>query len=1367
MICLSQHNRRFLKMCLARAMSLIVAACMASISTASEFRHLPDSTNRFYGGIVTALADDKDGRLWIASESGLVTYDGFQYKQVELKGDHDVTYISQIITRDKGNTYIISNAGVFRYLNDALVIDRLPTPVIDGLDANIENAAFIDDARLALIQGGGIMLFNEENRSLEARIKAEYLNLKGQLRRLVVSNTTLWACSSSGELIAIPLNDLYQSELAQLVANLRVYAGNIKTGCTSLHVDNQQSIWMTSQGGTQVLRHPYKVLEPADIRWGGNNMAQVASNDIAQDLEGNFWISLDHYGVLTFDGSGEGRELYSANVDDPKSLRTNQVDIIHLGKDGEFWVSLMPGGIDMLSQSRFDLRRFWYNPRVPSLLHNGILSVIDDNNDTGVLVGSERGVNTISDKFEIGELPLIDKGKAVNAPVLSFAKSISGDIWIGTWSSGIFRLNDQREFVRAFPEGDNFEGQYIWSLAIDNNSLWVGTENRSLTLVNLEDGTRREYVAKRNSVSDIPNRMIWNITAKHPQYIVIATLQGVALIDKGSNEVIPLPSAANFDNSAKYASVHYSSEEDLWLVSPLVGVVVLDSDFQIKKTFGLEDGLISLAVMGITESEKSMYVGSMDGIYEIEKSTYKVTHITTEDGLSSNLFNRNSLFFDKRTGRTFMGSSVGLNVLMRKSQDYQIPPVHPIVERFYVDGTEQPIKEFGGSEVLNATKELTVPVNTRSISLEFTAINHQFGPKIIFEHRLEGLEKNWQPSLRNRIATYNNVPPGQYEFVVRARVAGSEWGYVAEPLSFSVLAPFHETLWAKLLFSLGGSILMAILIAVIFLYRMRSRALVQAESMQQFIALMSHEVRTPLTAIIGLLDIVISKDSTSAACRDRLKIAHSNAELLLDLADDIIDANSISEGNFSLHLEELELAPFLASILLPFEQAADHKSVIMQVSIAPEVPRFIATDPTRLRQILMNFVGNAIKFTDHGSIEIVVSAGGTDETRGVRITFAVKDSGVGIANDKLGTLFERFVQETDETTRIYGGTGLGLSICKQLAELMGGGVRVESQVGVGSTFFLDLDVQEAQDEGMSINDVLPNQEFSLNILCAEDVDANREIIAHLLKPMPHRLTFAHNGVEVLEYMMKNSFDLILMDIRMPKMDGIEATKIIRSGYWLGNPIPNSNIPIVAVTANVTGSDKNQYYAVGIDDVVAKPIQVLHLSMALYAVIQKLLDQGVYLQPARQPGSGEEEFLSPIDGSVAEASLDALFGIDAREVVGAVATDDTLAKTEGGQMLSQGDGAPFAPEITLKERLRIAFVADAPQRIEEIEAALIANDFETLALVFHGVKGSAGYIEDSELMAVASQLEVAADAKDRGAITECLPQLLVQMRVYLS
>jgi signal transduction histidine kinase/CheY-like chemotaxis protein/HPt (histidine-containing phosphotransfer) domain-containing protein len=486
------------------------------------------------------------------------------------------------------------------------------------------------------------------------------------------------------------------------------------------------------------------------------------------------------------------------------------------------------------------------------------------------------------------------------------------------------------------------------------------------------------------------------------------------------------------------------------------------------------------------------------------------------------------------------------------------------------------------------------------------------------------------------------------------------------------------------------------------------RAQVANVAKRQFVANMSHEIRTPMNGIMGIVDLL--KDTPLTEEQQRyLGIIRNSSVALMTVINDILDFSKIEAGKLSLESVDVDIRSIVDQTVQLFRPRAQEKGISLEANVSPEMPAVLCGDPVRVSQVLNNFVGNAVKFTEHGDVTITVSVDDQDEHSST-VRCSVADSGIGISPEIRGMLFQPFNQADGSSTRKFGGTGLGLAISRQLAEMMQGGVGVESSPGVGSTFWFTVRLSNRlQPEGAAATGPEPPAKshrqsigeipHGLRVLVAEDNEANQIVATLMLDRLGCHTDIVANGQAAIEAVAANTYDIVFMDCQMPVMDGFEATRLIRRIEGT-----SAHRTIIAMTANALQGEKERCLETGMDDYVAKPVVLEELEQ----VIRRwgAADRGG--QSGAPRPSGNESL-----------SLD-------------------LTRLNHLQELSKRrDPALFS-------KLLKSFLTDAPDRIGILKKALAVDDTKTVFTVAHSLKGISGNIGAKVMTSLSQELQVMGD-----------------------
>jgi signal transduction histidine kinase/ligand-binding sensor domain-containing protein/ActR/RegA family two-component response regulator len=875
------------------------------------------------------------------------------------------------------------------------------------------------------------------------------------------------------------------------------------------------------------------------------SLPEVRVHDVLRDSEGGEWFALEGSGLAHLPPHWHDFAVFRHVPGNAASLSFPRVRAIALGEDHAAWVATGNGALDRIDPVTGAIeRRLSGAPGSTSYL----TAVLPEHGDR-IWLGDRNGL----------VLRALDGGASVELPVdLTRADALPQPGYVNS-------------LVRA-----------------RDGNVWAVSLGGGVSLVAATDSTRAPRVLHRYTPSDktLGDADIAALALDADGDPWIATASGVERLDRAQDAFVPV---AGIPHEAIHA-LAFASDGELWLhrVGTLEryrvdGVAALRS-----LRFESRDGWPAMTASALAvASDGSVWVTSPRGLWRVDPKTRAIRRFDASDGLPSPEFRTGALARDS-DGTLYAGTEDGVVAFdpAHLHFDTPAPPLRLLGLSVRRDGHVLALDDKGTVELHHDDLDFTVSV--RALSYANPSSN-------LYRFKMTGFDPDWIDSERGE-RSYSQLPPGSYTLEVRAANADGAWSTLA-PIAIRVAPPVWARTGAFFAYALA---LLAIGFGALFAYRLRIKrrhALALAETRQRsaeqlaeakskFLATMGHEIRTPMTGVLGMSELLLATPLDDRQ-QGYAKAIHQSGELLLRLVNDSLDIARIEAGKLALDDRELDPAALVREVAALEQPLAARKGLAIAVEIAQGVPPAIWGDALRIKQILLNLVSNAIKFTEIGGITLSLSRIGGDQLR-----FRVADTGPGMSEEVRTRLFNRF-EQAEGVTRQHGGSGLGLSISRELAVLMGGRISVASAIGEGSAFDVDLPIYEAPPPGAAPAPPRAQTDSRpLDILLVEDDPTVAKVLMGLLEGMGHRAAHAANGLAALVELKRRRFDVALLDLDLPGMDGLQLARMIRTGS------SHADLPLVAVTARSIGDEESQIRAAGMDGLLRKPVTAALLEVAI-------------------------------------------------------------------------------------------------------------------------------------------------------------------------
>ncbi|WP_299074787.1 hybrid sensor histidine kinase/response regulator [uncultured Paraglaciecola sp.] len=1178
---------------LSQYFTLILAYFTLSLGSvlASDYQvELLNENNGFASSIIFSIVQDKEGFLWFGTAyDGIMRYDG---KRI-LRYQHDPNNNNSLAHNNAGNLTIDRNNNLWiGSWGGGLSKLEIETNTFHNYQNDRNNANSISATRVKDIfedsrgniwlgnASGGFNKFNPERQDFtrfgykNGRINIESDETSHARIWDIVQTTpdTLWIGTHYGlnrfntktnkfKLFLPPkgLRHYEHSKVRQVLVseNDKLFLGTDE-GVLLFDLSSQQFTTLNVEGLPSI----------GPIY----SMIKTSFN--------HYWVTSNH-GVYSFTLDNLSLKKVDLGVDDQCSQSLFQ------DNQGVIWLSCEGMGVyKIIKQDTFKL----FSDPLVRTAHSLLPTV----NDTLLIGTAEYGIHEWNPKTQQLKDFSRKTNKAAPPEVWAMQQTSRGDIWfMNYWGLFFVRKGEAIQHVQppsTFTKKASFDR--FKHLAIDkDDNVWVGT---AFGLFVIRDKTAAfEFIPLSSSSKFHSSKPLYLDTSDR---IWIGRANGLFVWNDHLKKAkqFELPKQQDVESLAPVVvyAIHQDSQKRIWISTP-TGLYLLDENLSELNLFS--DHFVAtknLKIQFIKEDNSGyLWLFTPLGVSRLNPNNGNIEHFNKTDGLSDTRYftfdvaetSDGSIYFSSRDGIHYFDPSA------IKGRDLT---AKTILTHFEVlGGPEQ-------SQIFNhKNKHINLEHDQNYLRFEFATLDMRFARQIHYEYKLEGLDHDWLKNGTSNSIVYTNLSGGEYVFKVRASIKDGVYYEDEVAVSLFIATP----IWLQWrMFAIYAGLIMLI---ILFYLRQQKKSVLKLEQQvsektasialksskleaankvkSQFLANMSHEIRTPLTTVIGQAEAIICREIDSADIYKEVAVIHDSGLHLLELLNDVLDLTKIEENKFEVKLHAQDMHELLENIDRMFSIQAKRKGLIFTFTKHLPSPFIVNIDSLRVKQILINLCSNAVKFTHEGYIALDVLL--YDNL----LVFTITDTGIGMTAKQSQQIFESFTQGDADISRRFGGTGLGLSLSMGLAQLMKGTITVDSRFQEGSTFTFSIPVDIVYSPNTSNTKIAeletspPEQLYSGSILLAEDHPENRRLIARLLSKLGLTVYTATDGSEAVDLYFKHQPQVILMDIQMPNVDGIQAFKILRK--------KGCQQPIIALTANAMSHEIEQYLHLGFNDHLSKPL----------------------------------------------------------------------------------------------------------------------------------------------------------------------------------
>lgn len=1142
---------------------------------------------------VDFILEDHLGFLWFAAETGLFQYDGYRIREF----GHDIydtlslssPTIWHIAEDDHGRIWIATTYGINLFDRHTRTFKRF-IPFREETSTKEQNTIrwlhFDRDQRLWVAGFRKLFLFDEESGLFHEIRDREHVMTKPVVHTITESSDgTLWCGTNDGLLKILPGDTVF--------SHIRPHEepdNKFNKSITGIEKAGNGDLWLATSGGLALYAPEVNRIQTA---FEGYHYTFPVSA-LTRLQNGRLWLVFRSAGVGMYDPvQGVSRHFVHDDAY-AGSLHNNHVRCIREDQFQNIWLGTTTG----VSKIRSDRSGIELIQNVNGTGHhaNHVQRILEDREGT-VWMKTPAGIYTRAPEEVTGHPAEAFSGTPLSQIGDWIYQDRAGRIWMPEADGGLMMKDAGKETFRIMPADSLLKKSVVYKIVGDGDDphiLWIGT-SEGLCEYDTRTNTSRwhyplaylpELPNNRVSIFEDYGNEIW-------LYYTYYNSLGRFSKETGRFEIFRPPTDEQYVLEGSIKDIAISSDGNVWLAS-IYGLTRFDPKTLSYQIYTTRDGLDDNALNAVVIDQMDrVWVAGNEFLAGLDRASGTFRTVVTA-GPVNNFWSKSRFLADD--GHIFFGGLNGVYAFHPDSlQENTIPPKVVLTEFKVKDSTYQL------SDAFEYVDRIVLSHLQNDIVFEFAGI-HYIAPEAN-RHRcmLEGYDQTWRNLGYAHAVNYTNLSPGQYTFRAQAANRDGVWSKEDLVIALVITPPFTQTGWFK---ALIGILLVLALYAVyrIWQYQQTLRrekeiAEQAAEYRMRFLSHVSHEIRTPMNAIIGLSGLTKETPLDGKQLQYVSAIEQSSQDLL-SIINELLDHSKVESGMFTFVKQPFSLSVIIDQISTMFRALATEKGLDFSIEIDNEVPDALVGDGLRLGQILTNLLGNAVKYTSEGNVSLEISsAGGTGDD--VVLQFEVSDTGAGIPEERLDQVFERFGEAPADIWS--SGTGLGLYITRALVTQQGGNINVDSRPGSGTRVNVRMPFAIRSESASDAAASVPVFQFGpLHVLIVDDAPMNHLVLSEMLKKrIPHIvITTATDGQEAVDLLPAGAYDVIIMDAKMPGMDGLTATRTIRQmdGTYAG-------IPILGATAGAMDTQLQACLESGMDDVISKPVQIDVLVEKLFHLTQ--------------------------------------------------------------------------------------------------------------------------------------------------------------------